>query len=166
MLTDKDSWSMWCDIRKIWYLLNWQRNLQIPKIYKFKMLYKICKFKMLYLERANVDRWRLLVNVMIIMFGICWIGKANYKFYKCHKVYKLWVDLKIYKFRMLYLERANVDRWRLLVNVMLFWKTREARKVKFEKRDSKNAKRINRLIECALRTFYCATQLNVIETEV
>ena len=103
------------------------------KICKFKMLYKICKFKMLYLERASVDRWRILVNVIFIRFGICWIGREIYKFYKCHKVYKLWVDLKICKFKMLYLERASVDRWRILVNVMLFCKPGKQEKWRLRK---------------------------------
>ena len=71
---------------------------------------------------------------------------------------------KICKFKMLYLERASVDRWRLLVNVMLFWKTREARKVKIEKRDSEMQSASTGWLSA--RTFYCATQLSVIETVV
>ena len=55
--------------------------------------------------KASVDRSRILVNVLFIRFSICWIGKEIYKFYKFHKVYKLWIDLKICKFKMLYLER-------------------------------------------------------------
>ena len=55
--------------------------------------------------KTSVDRSRILVNVLFIRFSICWIGKEIYKFYKFHKVYKLWIDLKICKFKMLYLER-------------------------------------------------------------
>ena len=146
-----------------------------------------------FLERASVDRWRILVNVIFIRFGICWIGREIYKFYKCHKVYKLWVDLKICKFKMLYkickfknalqnlqvqnaLQNLQVQNalpgkskcWQMktLSQCDALLKTREARKVKIWEKRFKNAKRINRLIECALRAFYCATQLNVIETVV
>ena len=146
-----------------------------------------------FLERASVDRWRLLVNVIFIRLGICWIGKEIYKFFKCHKVYKLWVDLKFCKFKMLYKickfkMLYKICKFKMLYKICKFknalpgkskcWqmktlsqcdallKNQGSKKSEDWEKRFKNAKRINRLIECALRAFYCATQLNVIETVV